>query len=110
MTTFKLYHCVADASTPSSSRSPDRTSPKMVLQDITAYIKGFIPSAQLICETQHEFSYILPKKNSQKGALKKLFASLEANKESLACQSFGLTDTTLEEVGLFVEVKQRIFC
>ena len=77
----------------------------MVVKDITTYIRGFVPSAQLICETQHEFSYILPKKNSQKGALKKLFASLEANKESLGCQSFGLTDTTLEEVDLFVIIK-----
>lgn len=81
----------------------------MVLQDITTYIRGFVPSAQLICETQHEFSYILPKKNSRKGALKNLFASLEANKESLACHSFGLSDTTLEEVGSFVEINRDNF-
>ena len=61
-----------------------------------------MPSAQLICETRHELSYILPKNNSQNASFKSLFASLEENKEKLGCSGFGLTDTSLEEVTLIV--------
>lgn len=70
----------------------------MLPREITTYIRGFVPSAQLICETRHELSYILPKKQSQKTSFKSLFASLEENKEKLGCSGFGLTDTSLEEV------------
>ena len=70
----------------------------MTTQEITAYIRGFVPTAQLICHTQYELSYILPKKCTVNVSFKNLFESLEANKDQLGSQSFGLTDTTMEEV------------
>ena len=78
----------------------------MLPQEITEYIRGYVPSAQLICETLHELSYILPKNSSQNASFKNLFASLEENKEKLGCSGFGLTDTSLEEV-LFCFVYQK---
>ena len=53
----------------------------------------------MICETKYEVSYILPDKGKgKKDVLKDLFASLEERKEELGIKSFGLQDTTLEEV------------
>lgn len=76
---------------------------KISTEAITKFIKGFIPSAQKICETQYELSYILPDKGKErKGMLRKLFEGLEENKQQLGCKSFGLQDTTLEEVFLKV--------
>ncbi len=97
---FKFYFITSllEASPPSSSSaSPQDISP-MTPKEITAYIRGFVPTAQLICQTQHELSYILPKKDTPNGSFKSLFESLEANKDRIGSQSSGLTDTTLEEV------------
>eukprot|EP00794_Sanderia_malayensis_P015936 gene15936-17537_t len=91
----------AEASLSLSASSQQDVS-SMTPKEITAYIRGFVPSAQLICQTQHELSYILPKKDTPEGAFKSLFDSLEANKNRIGCQSSGLTDTTLEEVFLKV--------
>lgn len=66
---------------------------------ITKFIQDYIPSAQLICETHYELSYVLPDKGKErKGMLRQLFENLERNKVKLQCKSFGLQDTTLEEV------------
>lgn len=66
---------------------------------ITKFIQDYILSAQLICETHYELSYVLPDKGKErKGMLRQLFENLERNKVKLQCKSFGLQDTTLEEV------------
>lgn len=80
--------------------SPSKSSP-MLPHEITKYIRGYVPSAQLICETHHELSYILPKGSSQNVSFKSLFSSLEENKIKLGCSGFGLTDTSLEEVLIY---------
>ncbi|XP_065646706.1 phospholipid-transporting ATPase ABCA1 isoform X2 [Hydra vulgaris] len=71
--------------------------------ELTSFIKKSIPTAQLLCETPYEISYILPDKGKdKKGKLRNLIERLEDNKELLGCSSFGLHDTTLEEVFLKV--------
>ena len=65
----------------------------------TKFIKAYVPNAQLVCETKYEVSYILPDKGkSNKEILKGLFSSLQERKKELGFDSFGLQDTTLEEV------------
>ncbi|XP_065067747.1 ATP-binding cassette sub-family A member 2-like [Rhopilema esculentum] len=88
-----------DSSLPSSPPDKSRTA---FDQDITKYIRGYVPSAQLICETRHELSFILPKTASGNASFKSLFADLESNKIKLGFSGFGLTDTSLEEVFLKV--------
>ena len=79
------------------------TKNKVSAEFITKFIHDYIPTAQLICETSYELSYILPDKGKErKGMLKKLFENLERSKNKLQCESFGLQDTTLEEVQILI--------
>ena len=84
----------------SAVSSPSGSSLTKSPEEILKYIQNFVPTAQLICETQHELSFILPDKGLKKGMLRKLFENLEKDKVLLGSKSFGLNDTTLEEVGL----------
>ena len=72
---------------------------------ITTFIQNYIPNALLISETQHELSYILPDKGKEKKSmLGNLFAKLEEEKDRLSFLSYGLLDTTLEEVNCFLSI------
>lgn len=72
---------------------------RVAANSITKFIKAYASNTQMICETKYEVSYILPDKGKgKKDVLKDLFASLEERKEELGIKSFGLQDTTLEEV------------
>eukprot|EP00111_Clytia_hemisphaerica_P002239 TCONS_00006276-protein len=76
---------------------------RVAANSITKFIKAYASNTQMICETKYEVSYILPDKGKgKKDVLKDLFASLEERKEELGIKSFGLQDTTLEEVFLKV--------
>ena len=77
--------------------------------EVTSFIKSIMPSAQLLCETAYEVSYILPDKGKdKKGRLKKLIKRLEQRKEELGCSSFGLHDTTLEEVYFYIKFNSEV--
>jgi len=53
----------------------------------------------MICETKYEVSYVLPDKGkSNKDVLRDLFNNLDKMRGDLGIKSFGLQDTTLEEV------------
>ncbi|XP_066919865.1 ATP-binding cassette sub-family A member 2-like [Clytia hemisphaerica] len=82
---------------------------RVAANSITKFIKAYASNAQMICETKYEVSYILPDKGKgKKDVLKDLFASLEERKEELGIKSFGLQDTTLEEV--FLKVTEATVC
>uniref|UniRef100_A0AAV2MPG3 ATP-binding cassette sub-family A member 2 n=1 Tax=Knipowitschia caucasica TaxID=637954 RepID=A0AAV2MPG3_KNICA len=69
---------------------------------VTQFLRQFVPSCLLVSDSNTELSYILPTDAARKGGFERLFQALESSLHSLALTSFGLMDTTLEEVFLKV--------
>ena len=65
---------------------------------ITAFIKKFIPKAALAENIGTELSYQLPLSSARNQQMSKLFSELELNLDKLYLSSYGLSDTSLEEV------------
>lgn len=59
-----------------------------------------VPSATLVEDIGTEVSYVLPNEAAHSGALERLFTDLDQNMHALGVSSYGVSDTTLEEVGL----------
>ncbi|XP_071490342.1 phospholipid-transporting ATPase ABCA1-like [Diadema antillarum] len=69
---------------------------------ITAFIKKFVPKAVVAENIGTELSYQLPLSPGRNRDLSKLFCELEMNMSKLYVSSYGLSDTSLEEVFLAV--------
>uniref|UniRef100_A0A8C5QFN3 ATP-binding cassette sub-family A member 2 n=1 Tax=Leptobrachium leishanense TaxID=445787 RepID=A0A8C5QFN3_9ANUR len=69
---------------------------------VSQFIKKYVTSCLLVSDTNTELSYILPCESVRKGCFERLFQHLEQNLSDLELTSFGLMDTTLEEVFLKV--------
>nr|XP_024217011.1 retinal-specific ATP-binding cassette transporter-like [Halyomorpha halys] len=70
--------------------------------DITKEVKNYVPMAEVSEKLGTEIKYILPKVGSSVHKYQKLFQYLEENRNNLGINSFGVSDTTLEEVFLKV--------
>uniref|UniRef100_A0A672N7S3 ATP binding cassette subfamily A member 2 n=1 Tax=Sinocyclocheilus grahami TaxID=75366 RepID=A0A672N7S3_SINGR len=81
---------------PASSISPCSES------RVTQFIRQYIASCLLVSDSNTELSYVLPSEAVKKGCFERLFQALEQSLDSLALTSFGVMDTTLEEVFLKV--------
>ncbi|XP_068166235.1 ATP-binding cassette sub-family A member 2 isoform X2 [Antennarius striatus] len=81
---------------PSSSLSPCSEA------QVTQFIRQFVVSCLLVSDSNTELSYVLPSEAVKKGCFERLFQALEHNLDNLALTSFGVMDTTLEEVFLKV--------
>nr|XP_006817327.1 PREDICTED: ATP-binding cassette sub-family A member 2-like [Saccoglossus kowalevskii] len=92
----------------SQSRRPDVSSltsyNSCTESVVTEFIQKDIPSATLTAENHHELSYVLPSEAAKKGTFEKLFDNLNDHIGELCISSYGLTDTSLEEV--FMKVTQ----
>ncbi|XP_074871184.1 ATP-binding cassette sub-family A member 2 isoform X2 [Carettochelys insculpta] len=84
-------------SPPSHSSASPCSEPR-----VTQFIKKYVASCLLISDTNTELSYILPSEAVKKGCFERLFQHLEQSLGELELTSFGLMDTTLEEVFLKV--------
>uniref|UniRef100_T1J7T4 ATP-binding cassette sub-family A member 2 n=1 Tax=Strigamia maritima TaxID=126957 RepID=T1J7T4_STRMM len=69
---------------------------------VTQFIHKHMASAYLASETKHELHYILPISELKKGSFEKLFTDLELSLNALHISSYGIKNTTLEEVFLKV--------
>lgn len=69
---------------------------------VTSFIRRHVETASLVSETQHELHYILPLLELRKGSFEKLFSALETSLGFLGISSYGIKNTTLEEVFLKV--------
>ncbi|XP_076853951.1 ATP-binding cassette sub-family A member 2 isoform X2 [Brachyhypopomus gauderio] len=69
---------------------------------VTQFIRQYVASCLLVSDSNTELSYILPSDAVKKGCFERLFQALEQSLDSLALTSFGVMDTTLEEVFLKV--------
>lgn len=101
-----------DASEQGSLNSiPLKSSPVPSLQDsevycsepmVTSFIKSFIPSAKLAENVGSELTYVLPAEMAREGRFQDLFEELDKSLDNLHIGSYGVSDTTLEEVFLKV--------
>uniref|UniRef100_A0AAQ4QS35 P-type phospholipid transporter n=1 Tax=Gasterosteus aculeatus aculeatus TaxID=481459 RepID=A0AAQ4QS35_GASAC len=68
------------------------------MESITALIHHHVPQALLIEAIGQELTYLLPNQNFQPRAYASLFRELEETLVDLGLSSFGVSDTSLEEV------------
>ncbi|XP_031510593.1 ATP-binding cassette sub-family A member 2 [Papio anubis] len=74
---------------------------------VSQFIRKHVASCLLVSDTSTELSYILPSEAAKKGAFERLFQHLERSLDALHLSSFGLMDTTLEEVFLKVSEEDQ---
>uniref|UniRef100_A0A669CRM0 ATP-binding cassette sub-family A member 2 n=1 Tax=Oreochromis niloticus TaxID=8128 RepID=A0A669CRM0_ORENI len=86
---------------PSSSLSPCSEV------QVTQFIRQFVASCLLVSDSNTELSYVLPSEAVKKGCFERLFQALEKSLDTLALTSFGVMDTTLEEVFLKVSEEDQ---
>ena len=74
---------------------------------LTKFIQTYLENSKLLEHIGSELTYILPvrAKNSMQ-AFETLFQALDTKKEQLQIRSYGLSDTTLEEI--FLKVASNI--
>ena len=97
-----------DASEQGSLNSvPMNSSPDPTLQDtevycseaaVSSFFKSYVPSAQLVENVGSELTYVLPAEVAREGQFQDLFEELDKNLDKLHIGSYGVSDTTLEEV------------
>ena len=94
----------------SLSSVPGTSSSDPTLQDtevfcseplVTSFIKSYLPSAQLVENIGSELTYVLPAEMAREGRFQDLFEELDKNLEKLHIGSYGVSNTTLEEVQNF---------
>ncbi|XP_028297042.1 ATP-binding cassette sub-family A member 2-like isoform X2 [Gouania willdenowi] len=91
---------------PGQSSSPSSPSPCSEPR-VTRFIRQFVSSCLLVSDSNTELSYILPSEAVRKGCFERLFQALGRSLDSLALTSFGVMDTTLEEVFLKVSEEDQ---
>ena len=65
---------------------------------VTSFIKSYLPTAQLVENIGSELTYVLPTEMAREGRFQDLFEELDKNLDKLHLGSYGVSDTTLEEV------------
>ncbi|XP_068012331.1 phospholipid-transporting ATPase ABCA7 isoform X1 [Melanerpes formicivorus] len=71
---------------------------------LSALIQKLVPSSRLVEDIGHEVHFILPYSGAKDGAFGDLFRELDARLGELGISSYGISDTTLEEI--FLKVAQ----
>ncbi|XP_042819729.1 ATP-binding cassette sub-family A member 2 isoform X1 [Panthera tigris] len=91
-----------------TSSPPGRTQLSSCSEpQVSQFIRKHVASCLLVSDTSTELSYILPSEAAKKGAFERLFQHLERSLDTLHLSSFGLMDTTLEEVFLKVSEEDQ---
>uniref|UniRef100_A0A8C3RFM7 ATP-binding cassette sub-family A member 2 n=1 Tax=Cyanoderma ruficeps TaxID=181631 RepID=A0A8C3RFM7_9PASS len=106
---YKLTVYCPSAPEPGQPHSPPSHSSVSPCSEprVSQFIKKYVASCLLISDTNTELSYILPSEAVKKGCFERLFQHLEQSLEELDLTSFGLMDTTLEEVFLKVSEEDQ---
>ena len=69
---------------------------------LKAFIEKFVPEARLVEDNSMEVCFQLPEKAAKSGQMTAMFAELEKVHDILGISSYGVSDTSLEEVRLCV--------
>lgn len=67
---------------------------------ISSLIFKHVPAARMVEDLGHELTYILPYGAAKDGAFVELFKDMDNRLPDLGISSYGVSDTTLEEVQL----------
>uniref|UniRef100_A0A8D3EE15 ABC transporter domain-containing protein n=1 Tax=Scophthalmus maximus TaxID=52904 RepID=A0A8D3EE15_SCOMX len=110
-----LQSCRNSASTVSYSKKTEKSSSDAGLGSepesetttvdvslISNVIFKHVPEARMVEDLGHEITYILPYKSAKDGAFVELFHELDDRLTDLGISSYGISDTTLEEIFLKV--------
>ncbi|NWS77929.1 ABCA1 protein, partial [Crotophaga sulcirostris] len=96
--------CPATSSCPSSPALP---VPPDVAQ-LSALIQKLVPGSRLVEDIGHEVLFVLPYSGAKDGAFGDLFRELDTRLGDLGISSYGISDTTLEEIFLKVAQDARV--
>uniref|UniRef100_A0A3P9BZ87 P-type phospholipid transporter n=1 Tax=Maylandia zebra TaxID=106582 RepID=A0A3P9BZ87_9CICH len=88
------------------SHTPDR----QMDGNITALVHHHVPQARLIEAIGQELTFLLPSRNFQPRAYASLFRELEETLLDIGLSSFGVSDTSLEEVSFISESNGQSTC
>ncbi|KAM4586967.1 phospholipid-transporting ATPase ABCA1b isoform 3-T3 [Fundulus diaphanus] len=69
---------------------------------VSSLILRHVPAARLVEDLGHELTYVLPYSAAKDGAFVELFKDLDLKLHELGISSYGVSDTTLEEIFLKV--------
>lgn len=76
-------------------------------QTLTSFIRRRTPTVKFVKESKHELHYMLSLSELKAGRFVKLFKDLEKFKEDLHISSYGVKNTTLEEIFMKV-ISERL--
>uniref|UniRef100_A0A8C2BLM6 ATP-binding cassette sub-family A member 2 n=1 Tax=Cyprinus carpio TaxID=7962 RepID=A0A8C2BLM6_CYPCA len=99
---YKLTLVKKQSDSHTSIQSPPSSISPCSESRVTQFIRQYLASCLLVSDSNTELSYVLPSEAVKKGCFERLFQALEQSLDSLALTSFGVMDTTLEEVFLKV--------
>lgn len=68
------------------------------MAQLSALIQKLVPGSRLVEDIGHEVLFVLPYSGAKDGAFGDLFRELDARLGELGISSYGISDTTLEEV------------
>ncbi|XP_060560202.1 phospholipid-transporting ATPase ABCA1-like [Ruditapes philippinarum] len=96
-------------SDPPTPPSDDTTYPAgFSVKKVTSFIKKYVPEARLVEDNMTELCYQMPTEAAHRGDFEKLFQQLEYTHTDLGISSFGISDTSLEEVFLKVAEENTV--
>lgn len=70
-----------------------------LISQVTKFIHTHVPDARLVEDVGCEVSYLIPPSSQRAGELQQLFKALDHSLDDLHISSYGISDTSLEEVG-----------
>ena len=73
------------------------------IDEISKFIFSLVPSAKLHEDSGCEITYVMPSAARMRGEYSNLFQNLEENMINYGIGSYGISDTTLEEVSLLYQ-------
>uniref|UniRef100_A0A8C0FTL6 P-type phospholipid transporter n=1 Tax=Bubo bubo TaxID=30461 RepID=A0A8C0FTL6_BUBBB len=96
-----LSSCRNSSSTVSYLKKDEHCLFLLVFLDVSAIsnlITKHVPEARLVEDIGHELTYVLPYKAAKEGAFVELFHEIDDRLSDLGISSYGISETTLEEV------------
>ncbi|CAL1298938.1 unnamed protein product [Larinioides sclopetarius] len=73
-----------------------------LISQVTKFIHTYVTDARLVEDVGSEVSYLIPFSSQRSGELQRLFKALDGHLNDLHISSYGISDTSLEEVFLKV--------
>ncbi|NWR80571.1 ABCA1 protein, partial [Centropus unirufus] len=92
----------------SSRRGAALPVPSPDVAQLSALIQKLVPGSRLVEDIGHEVLFVLPYSGAKDGTFGDLFRELDARLAELGISSYGISDTTLEEIFLKVAQDTRV--